>query len=89
MDAAIEKKDYKMVKALNKYLSYIEVKNNAIVYKHLSVIIHVEISIFCNCECIICTHCYEKNDQSKYWDLTVIERFYPTCRGMVINGIGE
>lgn len=89
LSAAIEKKDYRLSKALNQYLAYIEVKNNAIVYKHLPVIIHAEISSFCNCECIMCTHCYEKNDRAKYLDLTVIERFLPTCRFMVINGIGE
>ena len=89
MNAAIEKKDYKLSKALNQYLAYIEVKNNAIVYKHLPVIIHAEISSFCNCECIMCTHCYEKNDRAKYLDLSIIEKLLPTCRIMVINGIGE
>lgn len=89
LNGAIEKKDYKLSKALNQYLACIEVDNKRIVYKHLPVIIHAEISSFCNCECIMCTHCYEKNDRAKYLDLDAIERFLPTCRFMVINGIGE
>lgn len=89
LNTAIEKKDYKLSKALNQYLAHVEVKNKAIVYKHLPVIIHVELSSFCNCECIMCTHCYEKNDRAKYLDLNKIEKFLPTCRIMVINGIGE
>ena len=89
LSSAIDNKDYRLSKALNQYLAYIEVHNNAVVYKHLPVIIHAEFSSFCNCECIMCTHCYEKNDRAKYLDLSVIESFLPTCRIMVINGIGE
>lgn len=89
LNIAIEEKDYKLSKALNYYLAYLEVENNTVIYKHLPVIIHAELSSFCNCECIMCTHCYEKNDRARYLDLSVFERLLPTCRFVVINGIGE
>lgn len=89
LELAVEKKNYRLSKALNQFLACLEVENHAIVYMHQPVIIHAEISSFCNCECIMCTHCYEKNDRAEYLDFTVIERFLPTCRLMVINGIGE
>ena len=89
INASIEQKDYRLAKALNQYLAFLEVSNDEVMYKHMPVIIHAELSSFCNCECIMCTHCYEKNERAKYLDISVIERYLPTCRFMIINGIGE
>lgn len=89
LDNAINEKNYRLAKAINQHLAYWEIKNKKVIYKHLPLLIHAELSSFCNCECIMCTHCYEKNDRAKYLDIKVIEKFLPTCRLMVINGIGE
>ena len=65
INASIEQKDYRLAKALNQYLAFLEVSNDEVMYKHMPVIIHAELSSFCNCECIMCTHCYEKNERAK------------------------
>ena len=81
--------DYPLAAALNYILALREVAQKRTIYRHLPVIMHVEMSSFCNCACIMCTHCYERNDHARYLDFSLFERFLPTCRWAVINGIGE
>lgn len=38
---------------------------------------------------MMCTHAYTKNHGAKNFDIAVLEDFFPTCRLIVINGIGE
>ena len=58
-------RDYPLAAALNYILALREVAQKRTIYRHLPVIMHVEMSSFCNCACIMCTHCYERNDHAR------------------------
>ncbi len=88
-DFYIARKEYMAAKILNHLLALLEIENQKVSYQHNPVILHLELTDFCNCRCIMCTHSYTKNDQSRFFDITTLEKYFPTCRLVVINGIGE
>ena len=66
-----------------------EVEQDVAIYRHYPVLLHIELTNRCNCECIMCTHSYTKNDGATFCDISDLEKYFPTCRLIVINGIGE
>lgn len=87
-----ENEDYEISKIANNILAVYEVENHFEHYSHLPVMMHIELSSFCDCECIMCKKCYEKNSNAKYlsWDkFYELEQYFATCRIVVINGYGE
>ena len=85
-------KDYTVTKIANNILAVLEIKGNSVEYEHTPVLMHIELSSFCDCECIMCAHCYEKNTKSKYLEEATfleLEKYFPACRLVVINGYGE
>jgi MoaA/NifB/PqqE/SkfB family radical SAM enzyme len=88
----MEKNDYIISKIANNFLSVHEVGSNCVSYCHYPVMMHIELSDFCDCECVMCRHCYEKNSGAKRlpWETFLgLERFFITCKIVVINGYGE
>lgn len=91
-DQSVRNGDYPISKISNNILAIYETKNKFIEYRHLPIIIHMELSGRCNCACMMCSHCYEKNDNAGYLSrekFLELERFFPTCRMIMINGYGE
>ena len=58
--------DYMVSKIANNVLAVYETEHQVERYRHLPVMMHIELSSYCNCECIMCKHCYEKNNEAKY-----------------------
>ena len=92
VEKSIEKKDYEISKVANNFLAVHEVRSNCVRYTHYPVMMHIELSDFCDCECIMCKHCYEKNSSAKRLPREAfleLERFFITCKIVIINGYGE
>lgn len=87
-----EKKDYPVCKIANNILAVYEVENQTVHYRHTPVMMHIELSSFCDCECIMCRHCYEKNSSAKYLprkSFYELAPYFAACRIVIINGYGE
>lgn len=85
-------RDYEICKIANNMLAVLETKHQFIEYRHLPVILHMELSDFCNCECIMCKHCYEKNQNAHFLPddtLRSLGRYFAVCKIVIINGYGE
>ena len=78
-----------IAKIVNYMLAVNEVEQDVAIYRHYPVLLHIELTNRCNCECIMCTHSYTKNDGATFCDISDLEKYFPTCRLIVINGIGE
>lgn len=92
IDESKQHKDYMVAKIANNILAVLEIQQEKVNYKHTPVLMHIELSSFCDCECIMCAHCYEKNTKSKYLGKNTfdeLEKYFPTCRIIIINGYGE
>ncbi len=92
IELSVNYKDYDIAKIANNILAVYEMKNGAEHYGHFPVIMHLELSSFCNCECMMCKHCYEKNVDAKYLtrrSFEELKKYFPTCKLVVINGYGE
>ncbi|MCH5161961.1 MAG: radical SAM protein [Clostridiales bacterium] len=86
------RKDYAISKIANNILAVAEMKRGEAHYRHLPVIMHVELTDMCNSECMMCKHCYEKNINAKSLSAAAFEKltqYFPTCKLVVINGYGE
>lgn len=89
---AARKRDYEICKIANNILAVLEVESGAETYLHTPVILHIELSSFCDCECIMCKHCYERNLRASFLPgerFDEIETYFPACRIAIINGYGE
>ncbi len=92
IEKSTEQEDYAITKIANNILCVLEITDNQKEYLHTPVIMHMELSSFCNCECIMCAHSYEKNDRAKYLSsqtMSELEEYFPACRIVIINGYGE
>ena len=85
----IDEKKYISAKNINHILAIEETRNGADKYAHYPVIMHIELTNACNCECIMCTHAYERNENTSFYDVNKIINYLPTCKLIVLNGIGE
>lgn len=84
--------DYMVSKIANNVLAVYETEHQVERYRHLPVMMHIELSSYCNCECIMCKHCYERNNEAKYlpWEkFDELEQYFATCKIVIINGYGE
>ena len=52
------KGDYQISKIANNILAVYETEHQMETYSHTPVMIHMELSSFCDCECMMCKHCY-------------------------------
>lgn len=92
ISVSVKVKDYNIGKIANNILAVYEMKSRTENYCHYPVIMHVELSEVCNCECIMCKHCYEKNVNAKYLSRQAfgqLKIYFPTCKLVIINGYGE
>lgn len=91
-DRSMERGDYQICKNANNVLAVYETRMQFVRYSHFPVLMHIELSSFCNCECIMCRHCYEKNSAAKVISrdkLAELEAYFPSCKFIMLNGYGE
>ena len=86
------KGDYQISKIANNILAVYETEHQMETYSHTPVMIHMELSSFCDCECMMCKHCYEKNSDAQYLSrdkFHELKQYFAACRIVMINGYGE
>lgn len=87
-----EKEDFVSAKDINQLINEIEVFEKKDIFKSFPQSLQIESTSFCNAECIMCRHFYQKNTNARSLEIEIVKELssaLPYVFDVVINGYGE
>lgn len=88
----IDKKDWVGVKTINKIFIELDAKEKRTVLSNYPVNLQIEHTNICNAKCIMCSHCFTRNENGKNMaedELEIIRPILPYVDHVTLHGMGE